>query len=421
MTELALVPAASLTQESLSKERPNRFILFSHSWLHLQDYVQTSLLLPITSADFEKRYGGFDKQGLVKSAVDAMRDLQALSSQFGNPTTLKDRIAHDVDYLFTPAPPDEIYGHIVWLAMQIQDAASTFKHTMVNLQRLIGTQAGTRDERAAFVKALLVGPGSLAARAADMQAKTRMLIDKLTAFERKISSANDKMLVYTSQESDLLKYANRLAGEYKDKIDNELKPASAAAWKAWLGYTIAAVTASVTLVTAGLLTLFLAPVTFGATLTVTTGLVAGGVLAAAALGAAAAYQRGVYNSLLDQITATEAAQQLKIALVSDLTALNDKIGGVGTGLKDFKDKLSVIEGIWLDVGGRLTHICQNYSAAQLSDLPWLMQAFSIADAADKWGEIATTTQEFTQNSLVDYESRPFGERIPEPAAERVAA
>jgi hypothetical protein len=36
------------------------------------------------------------------------------------------------------------------------------------------------------------------------------------------------------------------------------------------------------------------------------------------------------------------------------------------------------------------------------------------DAQNKWGEISTTTQEFTQNSLVDYRQGKFGDRVAEP-------
>jgi hypothetical protein len=414
MAEITLLPSADLTQTSLTTVRPNRFILFTDSWLNLQNYIQTCLQLPISVQDFEKSYGTFEQKSLVTGAFDAMNKLKGLTTDFGNPTILKKKIVTDPSYLFTPTAPSEIYSHIVWLAMQIQNTANTFQFTFASLKDVIGPGAGTKEERAQNLRDILIGPGGLVSLAEEMKAKTTALISKLAIFEGKITDANVQMVTYTSQQSDILKAANRLVGEYTDKINNELKPASDAAWKAWRDFTIAAVTVSVGLAAIGCLMVALAPVTFGATGIAGMGLIAGGVIAAGVLGDAAAKQRALYNSLLDQIDTAEAAKKQKVTLVSDLTGLNGQISLVGQGLSDFKSNLAVIEGIWLDIGGKLAYICANYTVDQLSNLPWVTQTFKIMDAQNKWGEISTTTQEFTQNSLVDYRQGKFGDRVAEP-------
>ncbi len=411
MAEPTLAPSADLTQKSESKDRPNRFILFSNSWLDLQNYIQTCLQLPISVNDFEKNYGTFSQKSLMDGAVDAMRKLQNLTGDFGNPTILKKRIAMDSNYLFTPTPPSEIYSHIVWLAMQIQNVAGTFNYTFDNLKDAIGPNAGTKEERAQNLKEILIGRGGLVYQAEDMKKMTSALISKLATFEGKIADANEQMVTYTSQESAILEVANRLIGEFTDKIENELKPASNAAWKAWRDYTIAAVTVSVGLAVIGCLLVVLAPVTFGTTGIAGMALTAGGVVAAGVLGAAAAKQRTLYNSLLDQIAGAESEKQKKVALKNDLTGLNGQIMVVGKGLSDFKNNLNIIEGIWVDIGGKLQYICSNYTVDQLSDYPWVKQAFKIGDAQNKWKELSTTTQEFTQNSLVDYKIGKFGDRL----------
>jgi hypothetical protein len=57
MSMLSLVPSSRLSVPTDNTKRPNRFIRFSESWLHLQDDLQSSLQLPITKPDFEKACG----------------------------------------------------------------------------------------------------------------------------------------------------------------------------------------------------------------------------------------------------------------------------------------------------------------------------------------------------------------------------
>lgn len=421
MSDLSLVPPTTLTQKSATTVRPNRFILFTDSWLDLQTYIQTCLALPVSVQDFEKTYGAFDERKLVTDAFAAMQNLQGLTSDFGNPALLKKKMTANAAFLFGKEPPQEIYAHIVWLAMQMQNVASTFSYTLDNLDRAIGSHAGTKERRAQNLKDLLVGAGGLVAQAQDMRNKTQALMDKLGRFDERIQGANERVVFYTSQESAILGAANRLVGQYTQEIDTVLKPASEHALKAWRDFSIAAASVSVGLVLIGCVTFALAPATFGLAGIAGMGLVGGGVAAAIALGVLAERQHTAYNSYLDQISTKEAEKRKKIALVSDLSGLNSQISRVGRGLADFKTHLEVIDGIWLDIGGKLSFICGNYSVDQLSDLPWVTQAFKIGDAANKWGEIATTTEEFTQNSLVDYHSAKFGDRVPEPPKVAAAA
>jgi hypothetical protein len=415
MSILTLEPSNTLSSPSASLQRPNRFILFSDSWLNLQNYITVCLQLPINVGDFAAKYGDFADKNLIDGAVDAMGKLQALTTTFGSPTLLKQKLITDSTYLLTAQPPSEIYAHIVWLAMQIQNTASTFSFTFANLKELLGPDAGTEDQRASNLKEVLIGRGGLVSLAEEMKNKTAVLIGKLAGFDGSVSEANEQMRAYTGQGSAMLKAAARLVGEYTDTLA-DLDRQKDQAWAAWRDYTIAAVTTSVGLCAIGGLLIVMAPFTFGTSVLAGGACIAAGATAAGVLGHAAKDQRDLYNKLIDDIKDAERKKQKKVQLVTDLTSFDSQIQLVGQGITDFKTNLSVIEGVWTDIGGKLAYICNNYTPEQLSNYSWVTQAFKIGDAQSKWIKIADTSQEFTQNSLVDYQVRKFGERIPEPPA-----
>jgi hypothetical protein len=407
-SNLSFMPSNTLSQPSDNKGRPNRFILFSDSWLNLQNYITTCLALPINQGDFGAKYGDFADRNKLQQVVAAMKKVQGLTAIFGNPKQIKDQ--KDSNYLLKDEPPTEIYAHMIWMAMQLQGAASTYTNTLDGIKDLLDPSMGTKETRAGYLKEILIGKGGLVSVAEDMKKKTNALRDKVRLFGGQISDANDELVRYTSQQSDIVKAANDAIAEIKRTID-ELKIKSDAADKAWRDFTIAAVAASVGLAILSCLCLVLAPFTFGTTAAVSVGLGLGAVAAATALGIAAENQRKEYNRLCGEMKIAEGKQQQKVLLVSDLTALNRQIALVGGGMSDFNNNLSVIEGIWLDIAGKLTYICSNYTPDKLSDYVWIQQAMKINDAQKKWQTISEITTEFTQNSLVSYKQETFGEPV----------
>lgn len=378
---------------------PNRFILFTHSWLDLQNYIQQALALPINQGDFKEKYGDFADQALITNALAAMKNVQGLSSTFGSPATIKQQISQDPNYLFAAVPPAEIYGHIIWLATQIQSAADTFNFTFSSLQDLLSPSAGDPTTRANNLKTILVGQGGLVSTAEDMKNRTGVLLQKLVNFDTQITDANTQIQTYATSGSQLLTTANKLIGSMQDDIKNNLQPKADEAYKKWRDYTIAAVTTSVgiTILTAGLLW----PV--GAALGI-------------GLGIAAAKQRAAYNSLMDDIQKEGVEIGKKARLVTDMTGLNQSMTYVAPAMTTFKTNLGIIEGVWADIGGRLAYISNNYTVEQLSNYQWVQQTMKVLDAANKWKGISTTASEFTQNSLVSYDfSTKFGQKLPEAA------
>ncbi|SPF51302.1 conserved hypothetical protein [Candidatus Sulfopaludibacter sp. SbA4] len=407
---ISVEPNNTLSQTTDSQQRPNRFILFSDSWLNLQNYITTCLALPINQGDFGTKYGDFADLNLVKQVVAAMKKVQGLTTVFGNPIEFYNKLTVDPDYVLKPEPPTEIYAHIVWLAMQIQGAASMYTNTFDSFRVILDPKTGTKEERARYLKDALLGEGGLVSVAEDIKKKTNALRAKLSSFSGQISDANGELVRYTSQQSQIMKTANDAIAEIKKTIE-ELTAKSEAAEKAWRDFTIAAAVASVGLAILSCLCLILAPFTFGTTVAVAGGLAVGAVAAATALGIAAENQRKEYKRLLGDIEKEKGKQEQKTLLVTDLTALNRQVAQVGTGMTDFSTNLAVIEGIWLDIAGKLTYLCSNYQPEQLSNYPWIVQATRLNDATKKWQEISQITTEFTQNSLVKYERKEFGAAV----------
>jgi len=412
-TDLTLQPSDTLSQGSDNQNRPNRFILFTDSWLNLQNYITTCLALPINQGDFGAKYGAFSDRAALTNVVEAMKKVQALTVDFGNPKMIKE--LDDSNYLLKPEPPKEIYAHMIWLAMQLQGAASTYTNTLESIKDLLNPSMGTKEQRAGYLKEVLIGKGGLVSVAEDMTKKTNELRDKVRKFGGKIAEGNEQLVLYTSQSSTIMQAASDAIEDIKKTIER-LKTESEGALKAWRNFTIAAVSASVGLAILSCLCLVLAPFTFGTTAAVSIGLGAGAIAAATALGIAADKQLKEYNRLCGEVKKSQAEQQKKVLLVSDLTSLNDQILDVGKGMKDFMTNLDKVEGIWLDIAGKLTNICTLYTPEKLSDYSWIVQALKITDATKKWHEIATITTEFTQNSLVTYEVHKFGSELSVKAA-----
>jgi len=379
----------------VSNTPPSRFLLFTTSWLDMQNYITAALKLPIAVNDFDAIYGTFpdSDKTLILNTVTAMKKVRDLTATFGDPPLIKQKLISQPDYLQTATPPAEVYAHIIWLANQIYNTATSFSFTLAQLQQLLAI--GTPQQRADNLKAILIGPGGLVSMADDMRQKTNALSSKLLTFGGKFEEANAQVQQYTGSQSDVLKAANKLIGDLNYQITNVLQPAADAALKEWRDYTISAVTTSV-----GLLI-----ISCGLLWPVSVGLAIG-------LGVAAAKAREAYNGLCDQIGAANQDIQRKTLLVTDLTGFNVAINQVAPSMKDFSTNLGIIEGVWVDIGANLAFICNNYTVDQLSSYPWVTQAMRIGDATAKWAAIGSVTQDFTQHSLVSYNaSTKFGQKI----------
>ncbi|MEV0051025.1 alpha-xenorhabdolysin family binary toxin subunit A [Saccharopolyspora shandongensis] len=365
------------------KPPDKRFIVFGQDWLTMQTYIKQALALPINKADWEKDYGGFPEQeNEIKKVLSAMKNVQDLCPDFGDPDMIRKKIISDGAYLTGKTPPAEIYGHIIWLSTQVSNTAGTFKYTFESLKDVLST--GTEKQRADNLRLILGGSGGLLSEAEKEKKKVAELGQKLAKFDQKITEANNEVAIYTSSSSKILTAANKKIGALETDVKN-LHTAADEAYEEWRKYTIVAVSTSVgiTVISLGLLASV-------------------GWAFGIGFGIAAIKARKLYNQMLDQIKDKEADIQKKTRLVTDLTGLNSSIPSIGDSLTRFKNNLQEIEGVWTDIAGKLGYICSNYQDKDLANLAWVQQSLKILDAQHKWAEIQTAAQEFTQRSLVTF-------------------
>lgn len=350
--------------------------------------------LPINQGDWNDKYGELEKEKeLVVNALEAMKKVQGLSSQFGVPTSIQDKLAQDGGYLTNLEPPSEIYGHIIWLASQINNAASTYNYTFEYLKDVLSPSMGTKAERAGYLKEILVGQGGLVSTAEDMGKKTDALITKFAVFNGKIQDAHQQLQTYTGQQSQILSVANQKIGALEDQIQQLLSAADAAE-KAWKDYTIAAVTSSIgiTIISAGLL----APLAVGLGI---------------GLGKKAGDEKEKYNALMHKIGRQSEERNKKSRLVMDLWGLNRQIGKFDPALTSFRNHLEAIQGFWVSRSAKFKFIAE-HDEDKLSNYTWVIQTAKILEINKMWEDLATTTEHFITHSLVSYnQDTTWGQQI----------
>jgi hypothetical protein len=401
----SIQPAPGMTgPANPNSGQPSQFALFSDSWLELQAYVGAAMELPMTKGSFEDKYGASGSSATVTGCIEAMKGVQTASAEFGNPKTLRSALIADPNLLATAAPPGEIYTHTVWLGQRVHETAGKIISGYDSvLQELTGLPA---REQVANLKAYLfdetMGPVPLSKQ---MSADVGMLIKKLGAFEQKMNEYNEKLQSFTSGSSQMIADVSSTIGALGQKII-DLEQSRDAAYKAWKDFTIAAVTCSVGCMLIGGL---LAPFTGGLSLLI------GGAAAIATgvgLGVKAAENRAKYNSYCDMISNETAEMQKKQRLRSDLGDFDKQMQRVGPAMGMFLNKLQTVEGVWVQMNNDMLAIGNSITESNVGSMPFLVKAKSNL-AVDSWKSIDASARQFTVESLVDYTSVAFGDKMPE--------
>lgn len=408
MSELSIAPAPGLIKPAdPNSGQKSQFALFSDSWLQLQGYVGATLELPITSGNFEDKYGSFGASKTITDCIAAMRNLQETSTEFGDPKSLRADLIKNPNLLATKDPPQEIYTHTVWMGQRVHATAATI---VSGYQSVLESQPGLPSkEQVANLKAYLfdqtMGPIPLSQKMSD---EVGDLIKKLGKFEQKMNEYNAKMQAFTRTGSDMMAQVDQEIGALGQKI-KELQKLRDDAYKAWRDFTIAAVACSVGCVLLGFL---LAPLTGGVSLLV------GGALAIASgvgLGAKAAQNRGKYNEYCKLIETESADLKKKQRLRSDLGDFNTQMQRVGPAMAGFLKNLQTVQGVWVQMNTDMVGISQSITESNVGSLPFLVKAK--ADMAiDAWKAVDESAKHFTVESLVDYTSIAFGDEMPKKAA-----
>jgi hypothetical protein len=405
MSEPSIAPAPGLiTAANPQSGQQSQFALFSDNWLQLQGYVGSALELPMTTGDFEAKYGSLGASNVIKDCITAMGGVRDSAVEFGNPKTLRAALIADPALLATKEPPAEIYTHTVWLGQRVHETASKLQSGYRSvLDDLGGLPA---KEQVEALKAYLfdqtLGPIPLASQ---MAAEAGALIRKLGAFEQKMNAYNEKLQAFTSGSSAMMAEVNSKIGSAEQKI-KDLEHSRDEAYDARKAFTIAACTSSIGCALIGAL---LAPFTAGVSLLVG-GLAAIGL--GVGLGVKAAACRAEYNQYCDLISTETVELRKKQRLRSDLGDFNTQIQRVAPAMSSFLKSLQTVEGVWVQMNTDMVGISNSITVDNVGNIPFLVKA-KASMAIDSWKAVDDSAKQFTVGSLVDYTSIAFGDKMPE--------
>lgn len=394
-----LIPAPGLVVENpAGGSAPPLFCLFTQDWITLQTFIAQTLQLPITTGDFEAKYGQFADEQEVKNCVIAMQGVQALSTDFGDPMALLNQLATNPAVLQTDVAPTQLYLHIVWFATKLYQTATTFNQTLGQLMTILNSVPPAQLPQT--LSAILTGPGGLQSSAAEMVVLANALIKDLAQFNLKLKPKTDVLSDYTAKSSTFYQDVVNAVGQdakdvttYQDEAD--------AAFKLWRDLTISAVTTSVGLVV----------LTGGMALPVA-------AVAAGVLGDQAKKARDAYDDACHKRDAAAADKQKKMALQNDLGAFNRQMGPVNIAADNFLNSLQRVAGVWTNIGSDLDYIARNFTVDKFDGLPAWRDAMMLDSATQDWQTIAAKANEYTANSLVTFKVSQFGDSLPAAPAAR---
>jgi hypothetical protein len=405
MPDLTIVPPTGLVKDANPESgKTSQFALFSDSWLELQGYVGSTLELPLTTGDFEAKYGSLGSSQTIKDCINAMRGVRESSTAFGNPKTLRASLIKNPNLLATATPPTEIYTHTVWMGQRVHETAgkiiSGYDSVYSELKNLPPKDQVDSIKDYLFDQTL--GPIPLAKQMSD---EVGVLIKKIGAFEQKMNEYNEKMQSFTKQSSAMITEVDQTIGGLSQKI-KDLEKSRDEAYKAWKDFTIAAVTTSVGCALIGAL---LIPFTGGVSL-----LVGGavGLAAGVGLGVKAAQNRAKYNEYCKQLENENVEIQKKQRLRSDLGDFNTQMNRVGPAMSAFLKNLQTMQGVWTQMNTDMLAINNNITEANVGTIPFLVKS-KATYAINSWKAIDASAKQFTVESMVDYTSIAFGSKMPE--------
>lgn len=384
--------------------QPCRFALFSDSWIELQAYAGAASELPMTRREFEHKYGAVAGSRMLTLCIDAMKAVQAASTEFGDPKCMRAMLRTSPNLLATRQPPQDIYIHTVWLGQRVAEAAAGiaigFENVMSDLPSLPPREQV--DSLNAYLFDPALGPVALSKKMSD---EVGMLIWKFGKFAQNMNECNDRLTAYTSSWSPMIAEVDTAIGSLVQRIAG-LAKARADACLAWREFTIAAATSSVSCMLVGGQ---LAPLTGAVSL------LAGGPAAIAVgvgLGVKAARCRALYNEYCSQIAGQPDDLKKKQRLRSDLGDFDTQIQCTRLAMTNFLSQLQAVEGAWVHVNSDMLAIGNSITEKNVGTLPLLVKSMSLA-AVDGWRSVADSASRFTTGSLIGYTSLAFGDEMPE--------
>ncbi len=380
---------------------PNKLILLSENWVQLQTAVTTGLRLPISTNDFTATYGEFSGQDTIEGCIQAMKNVQAASVEFGNPQTTRETLIADPEALNSRTPETlSLYEHIVWLAERTRRRAVEYETWFGTSLPGILSGSGSESDKIAKIVAVINRPErGLLANAETAKAEIDTLVKALLNFEQKMGEYQEAMIKYTSASSGFRADLDATIGEYAKSI-KDLEAKRDAAHKAWTDWIAASVGIAIG---ATVLGLALAVPTLGLSI------VGAGVGIAAAAIHTASF-KAKYNEYCKQIANQQEEQRKKQQLRTDLGGLDTSMTDIMPAINGVVTNLQQIGGAWHGMTQKLSNVEEQLRLGASED--WLMfLETNLNVAAKEWATVGKASEEFGVRSLVDYQSAAFGKPV----------
>jgi hypothetical protein len=194
---------------------------FQKDWAALEAFLSLAGRVPSEKAAFLARYGAFDDQPGVDSFIGASRDMARMGAELGGPHNLRQRLAADSEYLSGIHAPDDVYGSIVWTAIQGEKLAESISSKLAGLPDLIGD-----------ARQVLAGNDGIVDKANAIARNLRQLADKVASYGPRLTAS-----ILMIQKTEIVNQANRAIGGMKaDNRTFEEKAAKATEdMKGWFG------------------------------------------------------------------------------------------------------------------------------------------------------------------------------------------
>ncbi len=406
-----------------------RFNLFSADWLMLQRRVESARGLPETRDVFDAQYGVYPDQPIFGQCYEAMKDLRSSAlDNFGGPAELRTSILESASTGGSTNYGSTFYGG---LGKNMEE----LRRFVLNLEQLSNPRIASYwskcdKESVKVLKAYLLGKqntgisapnNGLAYQSDQIGREFNDLAMKLEKALEAQRTYEEQLRKFTGESSEMVAATNKAIGEAKANIKKLTKDREAA-YDAWLGFTIAAVTTSVgvavigTVVSVALYASIAASAAASGGMTLalaapavalqfsTIGIAAG---LASGLGAKAASERASYDQLGRDLAAARETERKAINLGHDLAGLEaqmkrlDAEEGV-SGEKVLKD-VRAFGDVFTDLAQQLQGHADNLTVNNISDSP-LANVDATADLIVTWTPIKDLADQFGRNMLVDYRS-----------------
>lgn len=346
------------------------FAAMAGNWSTLLNFFQHYSRLPHDPQAFAARYGSFDDAQGVTQLTSAFADIADTARRLGGPDSLKRNISDKPDYLFRAEPPDELYAHNVWLASQVQNAASGIAETLSSLPSDLPSVS--EIQRGRMTQTLLSGQGSVAQTAEDLQRKTQDLASRFEPLRQRLSNA-----AQVFGATNVLNEANVALGRMEGAV-GRLQSQAAAAYKKWTGRDLPP---------------------GGAPPPASGGDEAGGGWSLFGGGREKAHKE--YEQLAQELAARQAELQQKSQLAEDLDS-NFFVGAraLVPAVQNIEGALGQLGRVFGSTAERLRTASDVSSQRQLSDPDWLTRALDLPASVEAWRALAADAQQFAQRSMI---------------------